>query len=129
MSEKETLHCEQGHDWTRPKVRGRKPSWCSEHKPVVEPAPASADGTVASPAERLDGARKVKKEKQQKVFSGLIDTATKAQENMDGERSRQVIYIVRELTERKRHPSDAQLLTERLGQLMREHRLTSEGRK
>jgi hypothetical protein len=31
----ETLTCNAGHNFSRERVRGRKPVWCPEHRPVI----------------------------------------------------------------------------------------------
>lgn len=35
MSKTQTLHCQAGHDWSRPSQRGKPPLTCPQHRPIA----------------------------------------------------------------------------------------------
>jgi hypothetical protein len=113
----EVLRCRAGHDFARKVVRGKKPVWCPEHRPVV---------AVATPKARREACTTIvdgETVEAPKLVTGPVErsdlTPILVSANINPELKRKLRYIEAEL-DTPREVGDINLLLKTRKELIRE---------
>jgi hypothetical protein len=102
----ETLYCNAEHSFSREKVRGRKPVWCPEHRPVT------VNAQFPVPVVEVEDEPTVLKPVRVPTIDHDVSKSIYEDENVDDEIKSKLRYAERQIQNTAREQADINLMTD-----------------